>query len=188
MEQKVQAQKILQQLMSEKLAYFTDFYWHTVVTVHLCDLLLFEVKSTNEPEVWEKVKTLIQQLYIQAQDRQTFGILCEVLLLQAKFAAIDEDLQRAQNFLDQARITAEEKGLGLLGQKIAIEQKRFEAELEKWQTLLQRNPSLQERVNKARLHEYFQEVQKRINLMDIRREDEMRDLDQEEGQNKNNTK
>ncbi len=172
MKHKAQAQTILEQLIGEvKKLFWIHFFLHTLVTVHLCDLLLFEVKSTGELDVWEKVKTLIQQLYTQAQDRQSVVIMCEVLLLQAKFAAIDGDLQQAQNYLDQAKVSAKEKALGLLSQKITVEQQRFEAEFEKWRALIQRNAPLQERVDHARLQDYLHDVQKFVKVMDARRKD-----------------
>ncbi|MFX0065077.1 MAG: tetratricopeptide repeat protein [Candidatus Hermodarchaeota archaeon] len=168
MKDKVRAQTILEQLVDEKPNMFRTFLWHTLAMIHLCDLLLLEAKSFGETDVWEEAKGLIQRLYAQAQDQQAFGLLVEALLLQARFAVIDGNLDLAQNHLDQARITSEEKELGLLGQKVTAEQQRFQAEFEKWRTLIQGNASLQERLDYAQLQKYLQSVQKIVKLWDLK--------------------
>ncbi|MFX0062790.1 MAG: tetratricopeptide repeat protein [Candidatus Hermodarchaeota archaeon] len=180
MRDKAQAQAILQQLINEKRLFFDaaelgsvhafnaaaiDLY-ASDPRIHLCELLLVEVKSFGDPEVWEEVKTLIQQLHVKAQDYHSFSMIVDTLLLQAKVAAIDGDLQQALKYYEQARLTAEEKKLGLLGKKVDAEQKHFEAEFEKWQILIQRNASIQERLNQSQLDDYIQQVQKKVMHME----------------------
>ena len=71
--------------------------------------------------MWEEAKVLIQRLYVQAQDKRSFSLIVEVLLLQGKFAAIDGDFQKALKYLDQAQLTAEDKNINLLILKVAVE-------------------------------------------------------------------
>ncbi|MFX0091046.1 MAG: tetratricopeptide repeat protein [Candidatus Hodarchaeota archaeon] len=162
MKDKVQAQVILQQLINEENTWFA---FARIAIVNLCELLLIEVKSFGDREVWEEVKTLTQQLHVTAQEYHSFSMIVETLLLQAKMATIDGDLQQALKYYEQARLTAEEKKLGLQSQKVNAEQKRFEMELEKWQTLIQRNASLQERLAQSQLDDYIQQVQKLVTQM-----------------------
>ncbi|MFX0095480.1 MAG: tetratricopeptide repeat protein, partial [Candidatus Hodarchaeota archaeon] len=159
---KVQAQTILREILNSS-ANTNDF--PGLVEINLCDLLLFEVKSTGDSEAWNEAKNLIQQLYIQAKDQQVFPQMVEALLLQAKFAAIDGKLQHALKAFDQARDIATEKHLGLLNQKTDKEQKKFENEFEKWQDLIKSNASLQERLEHAQMDDYIKEVQRKLALM-----------------------
>ncbi|MFX0094474.1 MAG: tetratricopeptide repeat protein [Candidatus Hodarchaeota archaeon] len=162
MADKAQAQAILQQLLNEKNLFFV---WARFAIIHLCELLLIEVKAFGDPEVWEEAKTRIHQLYDWAQDNHLFSMVGEALLLRAKVAAIDGDLQQALKYYEQARFTAKEKKLSLLNQKVDVEQKRFEAEFEKWQALIQRNASLQERLAQSQIDDYIQQVQKLVTRM-----------------------
>ncbi|MFX0093324.1 MAG: hypothetical protein ACFFBD_16330, partial [Candidatus Hodarchaeota archaeon] len=162
MRDKAQAQVIFQQLITDKHLWFV---WARIAMVHLCELLLVEVQSFGDLDVWDEAKTLIQQLYVQAQDHHSFSMVVDALLLRAKVAAIDGDLPQALEYYKQARLTAEEKGLGLRLQKVDIEQKRFEAEFEKWQSLIQRNASLQDRLAQAQLEDYILQVQKKVAQM-----------------------
>ncbi|MFX1535424.1 MAG: tetratricopeptide repeat protein [Promethearchaeota archaeon] len=155
MRDKVQAQVLLNQIINEEGVWFE---WTTLAIVNYCDLLLFEVKSFGDPEVWAEAKTLIQQFSTKAQDQQLFPEIVEALLLRAKFATIEGELQQALKYYDQAKLTATEKNLDLLAQKIAGERRIFEVEFEKWQELIQRKASLQERLKMARIEEYIQDA------------------------------
>ncbi len=68
----------------------------------------------------------------------------------------------ATRLLGQAIRTAEEKGLTLLREKVKKEQYILESQLEEWQTLVERNAPMYERINQAYLQEYLNEAQKMI--------------------------
>jgi tetratricopeptide (TPR) repeat protein len=155
MRDKVQAQDLLSQIVNEEGVWFE---WTTLAIINYCDLLLFEVKSFGDPEVWAEAKTLIQQFSTKAQDQQLFPEIIEALLLRAKFSTIEGELQQALKYYDQAKLTATQKNLDLLAQKITGERRTFEQEFEKWQEMIQRNASLQERLKMARIEEYIQDA------------------------------
>jgi predicted amidohydrolase/Tfp pilus assembly protein PilF len=155
MSDKVQAQDLLNQIVNEENIWFE---WTALAIINYCDLLLFEVKSFGDPEVWEEVKTLIQHFSTMAQDQQLIPMIVEALLLRAKFATIEGELQQARKYYDQAILTAVEKNLDLLAQQIITEKRAFEAEFEKWQDLIQRNASLQERLRMAQIEDYIQDM------------------------------
>ncbi|MHA2092285.1 MAG: tetratricopeptide repeat protein, partial [Candidatus Kariarchaeaceae archaeon] len=157
MRDKVQAQVLLNQIVNEEVIWFE---WTALATINYCDLLLFEVKSFGDPEVWAEAKTLIQQFSTKAQDQQLFPMIVEALLLRAKFATIEGELQQALKYYDQAKLTATEKNLDLLTQKIAGERRTFELEFEKWQDLIQSNASLQERLKMAHIEDYMKDMLK----------------------------
>ncbi|MFX0172714.1 MAG: tetratricopeptide repeat protein [Candidatus Hodarchaeota archaeon] len=157
MRDKAQAQVLLNQIVNEEDIWFE---WTALAIFNYCDLLLFEVKSFGDPEVWAEAKTLIQQFSTKAQDQKLFPMIVEALLLQAKFATIEGELQKALKYYDQAKLTATEKNLDLLAQKIDEERRTFEIEFGKWQELIQRNASLQERLKMAHIEDYIQDVLK----------------------------
>ncbi|MFX0065132.1 MAG: tetratricopeptide repeat protein [Candidatus Hermodarchaeota archaeon] len=159
--EKFQAQTILEQIVKEEVIWFN---WTALAMVHLCELLIAEVKFYGEPDVWEEAKALIDKLYGMAQDQHSVALMCEALLLRAKFAAVDGKLPQAQNYYEQARLTATEKNLTGLLAKVDTEQKRFEAEFETWQNLIQSNVSLQKRLNHARMDDYIKQVQQRLKM------------------------
>ncbi|MFX0093706.1 MAG: tetratricopeptide repeat protein, partial [Candidatus Hodarchaeota archaeon] len=156
LKEKIRAQNILEQLVEEKVTWFEST---ALAMVHLSELLIAEVKLYGEPDVWKEAKALIKKLYGMAQDQFSFSMSVEALLLLAKAAVVDGELPQALNYYEQARFTATEKSLTGLLAKVDMEQKRFEADFEKMQTLIQNNASLQERLKSARMEDYIKAIQ-----------------------------
>ncbi|MFW9778596.1 MAG: tetratricopeptide repeat protein [Candidatus Heimdallarchaeota archaeon] len=159
MKEKLRAQPFLQQIVDEDF-----FFGFTVLAmVALCDLLLLELKATGEQEVWEEAKNLIDKCYSKAQEARAYPVMVQALLLKSKFASIDGLLDEAQKYFDEAGRIVHDQKLDSLSKKVKIEQRNFEAELEKWQALMQRHSSLKERLEQAQLAKYIQEVQRTVN-------------------------
>ncbi|MFX1507484.1 MAG: tetratricopeptide repeat protein [Promethearchaeota archaeon] len=156
MAEKMHAQALLRQIVSE----VENPAFTMIAIVALCDLLLLELKATGEQEVWEEAKTLIHQFHTKAQDSQDFNMVVNALLLRAKFATVEGELDQAQEYFTQARMIIKEKNLNQLMQKVEIEQNELENDFHKWQDLIQQHTSLQERLIHAQLTEYLQEAQR----------------------------
>ncbi|MHA2202431.1 MAG: tetratricopeptide repeat protein [Candidatus Hodarchaeales archaeon] len=165
MTEKARAQTLLREIVNE-----TTFLG-SIAMVALCDLLLLELKATGEPVVWEEAKTLIHQFYTRAQDYQEFNMVVNSLLLKAKFATVEGELDHAIKYFNEAKVIVKAKNLswGGLVDKVETEQKEFETELWKWQDLIQQHASLQERLVQAQLEEYVQEVQKTVQRSPLKR-------------------
>jgi tetratricopeptide (TPR) repeat protein len=157
MRDKVHAQMLLRQLVTEE-----NFEWRWQLAMlgllHLCDLLIFEARATGEGEAWEEAKTFLEQFYTRAQDKKDTEFMAEALLLQAKFALIDGELQQAQTYLTEAKTVATELDRSLLIARVEAEQTQLTTDFTKWTNLIRRNAPLQERLTEARLEEYLQKV------------------------------
>ncbi|MFW9915972.1 MAG: tetratricopeptide repeat protein [Candidatus Thorarchaeota archaeon] len=161
---KMRAQELFEEVANEEMV---DFEWTQIAMVHLCELLLDELKTYGEEAVLQEAKILANKLYGLAQERQSFGLMVEVLILLAKLALIEGDLKAATQFLDQAKLTAEEKNLELLTRKVVAEKQSLEDQYETWLTLIQRSGSFQERLEQAKVADYLKEVEKVISLQGV---------------------
>ncbi len=68
-----------------------------------------------------------------------------------------------QQFLEQARLVTEERGLHQWNAQIIEEQKTLRNEVEKWARLIDQNAPLKVRIEQARITEYISEA---MRLMD----------------------
>ncbi len=121
--------------------------------IHLCDLLLFELKMTSEGEILKEVKILIERLHNIAKQQDSHSLLIEIHVLQSKLALLEMDVQTAQKLLDQALITAEKKGLRYLAIKIYSEKTLLDTQIEKWEYLVKQKAPINERLKLTRLEE-----------------------------------
>jgi len=154
---KSKAQIILQELVQEEVIEHAT----TIIAIQaLCELLIFELRSTGDPIVLEEAKALINQLYVIAQNQKSFSLIVNVLLLQANFALLEGNLKLTTQLLSQALITAEEKDLIGHIKKVKTEQSIVKSELDIWIKMIARNAPIYERLEQARMNHYLQEIGK----------------------------
>ncbi|MFX1285008.1 MAG: tetratricopeptide repeat protein [Promethearchaeota archaeon] len=161
------AQKIFKQVATEEIVYFEL----TVDAIlNLCELLLIELRSFGNEEVFREVKTWSNNLLEIAQMQHSFSLLAETYLLQSKLALLELDLERAQNLLSQAKKLAEENDLQQLLTKILDEQFLLHEQSSKWEHLRDQKLSIKERINLIQfedlldrmLHKRFYQKQEEI--------------------------
>ncbi|MFX0208072.1 MAG: tetratricopeptide repeat protein [Candidatus Hodarchaeota archaeon] len=160
---RVRAQQLMQQVVDDKII---NYYVTIDALLILIELCLFEVKSLGDKEAYQELKSLIIKLREITQKQKLSDLQINLLMFQAQFEAIDGNLQIALELLNQAKKIAEERNLGLLAKQVMAEQLQLEAEMEKWLDYIQRNVSLQERLEQAHIEHYIKGAQKLVNLLD----------------------
>ncbi|MFQ5980401.1 MAG: tetratricopeptide repeat protein [Candidatus Heimdallarchaeota archaeon] len=144
------AEEILEQVAGEEIV-------HHELTVsallNLCDLLLTDLRTTNDPEVLTYVQRHVDRLEEIAKLQRSNWLLAEVFVLRSKLALVELDLQEARRFLTLAQLTAEEWGLHRLAKAISGEHDELLQQTHQWQKLLANNPSLGERLDFAQLED-----------------------------------
>ena len=119
--------------------------------VNLCDLLLGELRITNDIEVIDELKPHINQLINIAEKTKSSWILTETYLLQAKLSLITFKIKKAQRFLIQAQQIANRFNLNQLTKKIAKENDDLLKKLDLWEKLKEAGAPIAKRFDLARL-------------------------------------
>jgi tetratricopeptide (TPR) repeat protein/predicted amidohydrolase len=144
----VRAAEILEEVVEEEVA---DHSLTTTAMIHLCDLLVLELKATGEEQVFEAVKDLTNRLLGIAEEQSSQPLLAETTLLQSKLALVELDVEQAKELLTKAQNITEEKGLHLLARKVAQEQDLLQSQMQKWERIVQQKPSRQEMIDVTQL-------------------------------------
>ncbi|KKM21035.1 hypothetical protein LCGC14_1639440 [marine sediment metagenome] len=74
------AEELLRQILEDEDA---DYSHLIRVLPKLCELLLIELRTTNNLEVLEEIEDLVAQLLDIAENMHSFSLLCEAYLLKA---------------------------------------------------------------------------------------------------------
>ena len=145
---RVKAEEIFKYLLEEE-----DFNIDITVgaLLNLCDLLLIELSTINEIEILEEIEDYITQLLDVAEKSQSYWILCETHLLQAKLSLLTFNMKKAQRFLTQAQQIAERFGLTQLTTRIANEKEDLLKKLDLWDKLKEVGAPMADRFELARL-------------------------------------
>ncbi len=112
--------------------------------LHLCELLIQELKITDEPDLWTEVRSLMKRLLNIAKSQDSHLLLAETYWLQSKLALIDLELKEAKTMMNQAQFMAEEKGLERLAVRISNEYDELLNNLEKLEELDKKDATFQE--------------------------------------------
>lgn len=145
---KVKAGEILEQVADEEVG---DHSLTVTAMIHLCDLLLSELKMTGEDELFGEIKNLTEQLLEIAERQASHSLLAETYLLQSKLALIELDMGQAKKLLLTAHTIAQEKGLDKLSKTLEDEQNQLQSQMERWNLLIKENPSKQELIGLTKL-------------------------------------
>lgn len=153
--ERVKAEEILERVVSEDVI---DHSLTVTAMIHLCDLLLLEVKLTGEEEILEKTKKLTQKLLDIAKEQSSHTLLVESYILQSKLALVEFDVDQARILLAQAHVIAEEKGLEKLAQAVAEERELLQSQLKKWESILREQPSAKEMIDLTQLDSFLERM------------------------------
>ena len=156
--EKLEAQGILAEMVQEEVGE------HTLTVsamIHLCDLLLFELKMTGEEELFERARDIAQQIQDIAKSQSSHSLLIEAYVLQSKFSLVEQDIEKARILLAQAHIMTQEKGLYRLARKVAHERDLLQEQLERWQKIVEQNPTRMEMIDLAQLDGYLERMIKK---------------------------
>ncbi|MFX0015529.1 MAG: tetratricopeptide repeat protein [Promethearchaeota archaeon] len=158
MAEKFQAQQKFQAIIEEEI------FSHDITVLsmlNLCELLILEMKySETADELLDKVIQLSTQLHTIANSQQSSSLTILSLLLQTKLALVQGDVEEASQLLSNAKKLASEKKLVNLLTQIKAEQETVQAELDKWNQLIQRKASIQERIEHAQIASWLVEAKK----------------------------
>jgi tetratricopeptide (TPR) repeat protein len=157
--QKVNAQQQLTEFVQKEIVHHEI---KALAMVHLCELLLDELRLYGDAAVFQETQNVINELYSLGKTHQTYPLIIQALMLKTQFAVWQGQLDIATKYATQAELLAEEKGLSLLGTQVKQIQQQLESEFMKAQELIQHNEPLQKRIEQSKLDAYLKEIQKTI--------------------------
>lgn len=152
---RLEAVKMLEDVAEEKVR---DHTLAVTAMIHLCDLLLSELKVTGEEELFGEIKELTSRLLNISTKQSSHLLLAEVYLLQSKLALIELDMGQARKLLAQAHAIAEEKGLTSLARLITRERNSLQSQLEKWESLIKQEPTKQKMIDMTNIDDLLERM------------------------------
>ncbi|MFX0000902.1 MAG: tetratricopeptide repeat protein [Candidatus Hermodarchaeota archaeon] len=149
------AEEMLKQLIEEEIS---DFESLKMALLNLCDLLLFELYATNEPEILDELQVYISQLFDTVKNSRSYSLLAETYLLQARLSLITLDIKKARQLLIKAQEIADNYGLNRLAIKISNEHDELLKQLDVWNKLKESKAPLYERLELASPNEQMERM------------------------------
>ncbi len=131
--------------------------------LHLSDILLRELKQTGNEEILGEIEENISKLKENAKKTKSHWIFIETCILESKISLLKLDTKKALKLLDTALKLAKEKNLERLVFKISQEYDRLLDEVHKWEKVITKSTSFEERIELSRLDDLIEQaITKRI--------------------------
>ena len=145
------AQRLLKEVIEEDAGQITAI-------INLCDILLVDLRNTNDMEIVDEIKDYIGRLLNIAEKTHSYSLQAEAYLLQAKMVLISYDLEEARRLLAKGQQIAEKFGLKMLARKISNEHDELLKQMTIWENLKKSEATLTERLKLARLNEQVDDM------------------------------
>ncbi|MHA2394218.1 MAG: tetratricopeptide repeat protein [Promethearchaeota archaeon] len=141
----VKAETMLKEIAEGNYTHFVK----KAALVSLCEWYFEEFQISNQVEVLDDIHQIVNQLITIAQDQNSYSLLSNVKLLQAKLALIQTSFEEGKQFLTEAQKVAEEHGLTLLAQKISNEHDILLDKVDEWEKLKKEDAPMADRIELA---------------------------------------
>lgn len=152
MQEHVEAQNILKDLVNK----FPD---QNSAIILLCDIYFDEFKIFNQMDILNDIQPLIGQLLKNAKLENSYSLLANVKLLEAKLALLQINMVDARKFLTEAQKIANEHDLELLASEISKEHDHLLEELKLWESFRKEQSSVAERLKLVSIDNILERMQ-----------------------------
>ncbi|MHA2028023.1 MAG: tetratricopeptide repeat protein, partial [Candidatus Kariarchaeaceae archaeon] len=125
--------------------------------LHLCDLLLFELKLTSEEEVLIEIHFLTAKLIQIAEANNSHMLICEILGLQSNIALMEGNFELALKLLDEAISLSHENESYNLEKKFTAIKDEMVRQTEFWRKSIE-GEGVVGRMDMSHIEEYLQDI------------------------------
>lgn len=115
------------------------------------DLLLLEVKLTQNEDKLIDIHIWLKKLFILAEEQNSSVLQIQCYLLDSKLKLLEFKIKEAKEILEEARLLATEKAITKFENLITREMNQLISQEDEWESLRVKGATLKERINLAGL-------------------------------------
>jgi Flp pilus assembly protein TadD len=151
---RVEAENIFRDIIDDEVI---DFDLTIDSILHLTELLLFELKKTENIDLLKEIKQLVQKLLDFGEQQHSTILLVESYWIKSQIALIENNLSEARYLLQLAENKAIDLNYHQLLFRISNHQDELLNQMEVWERLVKSNAPLIERMDKVNLEKFVTE-------------------------------
>ena len=154
----MKAKNLLKSIINEKDVEY-DIVENTIL--NLCDLLLIELKLSEDKDIIEELKFLINKLQEVGIRELTYPLLVQTYWLQSQISLLELNAEEAQRLYTKAQTMAEEKNLEPMARKISAEHDFLIGQLDLWEKFTTKLPSIMEILELTKIEDMLNQMLKK---------------------------
>jgi tetratricopeptide (TPR) repeat protein len=126
----------------------------------LAELYLIELRLSNDAEILKEISVIIEKLHIIAVEHNSYYLMSELFLIEAKLALIQLDLTKTRELLTQAQKLAEKYDFFHLAIRISHEHDVLLEKQGLWEEFQRKAPPFATRVELAEIENEMQRMKR----------------------------
>ncbi|MFX0000900.1 MAG: tetratricopeptide repeat protein [Candidatus Hodarchaeota archaeon] len=151
---RIEAEDLFKQVAEEK----ENFQFVIKAIINICDLLLIELRITNDSDIINEINPYIKKLLKIAEHQKSYYFAAETFLLQGKISLLIFNFKEAKRFFTQAQQIAERFDHIQLAQQISKEKEDLNEKSVLWHKLKEVGAPMIERLELARIDELIEKM------------------------------
>ena len=153
--ERVEAENLLKKFVEEK----PPIDITNIALIHLCELYFEEFQLSSHMDILDDIYPLIDHLQSNARYQNSYSLLANVKLLQAKLALFQINMVESRKLLTEAQNIADEHDLRALAGEISREHDHLLEELKLWESFKKEQSSVAERLKLASVDGVIERLQ-----------------------------
>lgn len=148
----------LRDFMGDKII---DFHMFINASLNYAEVLLLELRLSGNEQVFDEVRAISQAIKYKAMQQNSTIVQIQTEFVLAQIALVDFQINEAQTILQGIIEKAESKNLNRFAVAASIELDRLMTNSSKWQELVDKQASIQERLELTNLEETLTNIIKK---------------------------
>ncbi len=141
--------------------------------MHLCDLLLLEMKETDDSKVLEKINKHITKLQELSEKNNSHILLVQTLRLQAQLALIEFDIDNSRALLLKAQNIAQEHGFERLVLDLLKQQEKLTKQSIELTNLEKTSSTISQRMSVIEINDTVSSIKRTSITETVKKEEEV---------------
>jgi tetratricopeptide (TPR) repeat protein len=144
----------------EEVIKIEDLIFNLLVTasLNLCELLLLQLKESEDQTLLRKLFDLTEELHVKAIQHNVYSVIAQTVWLQSQIALLDLDVTKARILMSKAQSIAEEREFEKLAIKISNVHDILLEQLDIWENMLMELPAIAERLELTHIETILEEM------------------------------
>ncbi|MHA2251120.1 MAG: tetratricopeptide repeat protein [Candidatus Kariarchaeaceae archaeon] len=130
--------------------------------VNYCDLLIQEVRLSDDQTIMEEVKETVNKLINLARSEHAYGKVIDTLLLKSKITSVNMEFENSLELIMEANMLAKQKELSGYTKRTQQELEDFHKNFHNMQEIVSDSSSIFKRINQLGIEDYLNEIMKVI--------------------------
>ncbi len=135
-----------------------EFDLKVLAILNLCELLLLELKASEDTILLTRLRDLSEDLHKKAILENAHSIIAQTLWIQSQIELIDLNVTKARILMNRAQSLAEEKGIEKLAMKISNVHDALLNQLDLWESMTSELTTIAEKLEMTHIETILEEM------------------------------